>query len=107
MPQEKTLAKITKAELGHDGDGRFGLNLVFTGSGIGCGTFEGTWAQRSEHAQWSLADQAKAFADVMYLLRDTLTKAKRRHADQLVGVPVELTFEGNMLRSWRVLEEVI
>ncbi len=107
MPAEKVLAKITRADLGHDGDGRFGLNLTFTGGGIGVGTFEGTWAERPERAQWTDEDQAKSFADVMYLLRDTLTKAKRRYASELVGVPVEVTFEGNMLKSWRVLEEVI
>lgn len=103
----KNLGKISGAQLGHDGDGRFGLRLDFDMHGSGVSTFVGHWSTRPERAQWTTEDQAKAFADVMYLLRDTLTAAKRRDVSQLVGIPVEVTIEGGMLKSWRVLEEVL
>lgn len=103
----KHLGKISGATLGHDGDGRFGLSLDFDMHGTGVGTFVGHWSTRPERAQWTLEDQARSFANVMYLLRDTLTAAKRRNVSQMIGIPVEVTIEGGMLKSWRVLEEVV
>ena len=107
MLDQKVLAKIARADFGHDGDGRFGLSLTFTGSGIGTGTFAGNWATYPERAQYSKENWERGFLDAVFLIRDTLTKANRRYASELIGIPVELTFDGNMLASWRVLEEVI
>jgi hypothetical protein len=36
-----------------------------------------------------------------------LTDAKVYSVDKLKGKPVELTFDGNMLKEWRILTEVL
>lgn len=107
---EKRLAKIKDARFGYGGyDGAmFGLTLSFAGPGWGVGDFKGTWAEPpSEHAKWTVDDQTRIFAEAVRLLRDTLKAAKVRSVDQLVGIPIEVTFEGNLLRDWRILTEVL
>ena len=36
-----------------------------------------------------------------------LNEAKRETVEGLKGIPIEATFEGNVLRGWRVLTEVL
>ena len=109
----KMLGRITKATFGFGGydEAMFGLSLTFTGGGDGswgCGHFEGPWSMEpSEHTQWTKESQIKQMYEACWLLKDTLVKAKKKDVSQLVGVPVECTFEGNLLKSWRVLEEVL
>lgn len=107
---EKLLAKITHATFGFGGyqDVMFGLSLTFMGGATGVSDFKGTWGDPpSPHAKWSLEDQSQTFADTCRLLIATLKDAKKDHVGQLVGVPVELTVEGNRLESWRILKEVL
>ena len=40
-------------------------------------------------------------------LNALLQDAKVTHVGELVGVPVEVTFDGMTLQSWRVLKEVL
>ncbi len=103
------LAKITRATFGFGGydDAMMGLGLSFLGDNIGTTDFTGTWATRSSSAQWTVEDQRSHFADAVEKLRDTLRAAKKSHVAELVGTPVELTFDGNRLTSWRVLTEVL
>lgn len=103
------LMKIATASYGFGGyqGEQFGLSLEFTSPGTGVGFFDGHWADRSEFAKWSVEDQEQAFVATAKLVRDTLRKAKKRDVAALVGTPVEVTFEGNLLKSWRVLEEVL
>lgn len=106
----KFLGVIKRAQFGFGGyqDVQFGLTLEFFADGYGCVSFTGTWADPpTKHAQWTLEDQSKCFADACRLLADTLQKAKKRNVGELVGVPVEVTFAQNTLASWRVLTEVI
>ena len=110
MSERQWLGKITKAEFGFGGydDAMIGLSLTFEGSGYGTSSFKGTWSiERSERAMWTEEDRVQEIFEAVWLLKDTLSKAKKKHVGQLVGVPVEVTCEGNMLKSWRVLEEVL
>jgi hypothetical protein len=92
----KEFGKITSAKFGWGGyqDAQFGLSLTIGGPNWGTGDFHGAWGNRPHHADWSL-------------LRDTLTKAKKHSVDELVGVPIEATFDSMRLTSWRILEEVL
>lgn len=36
-----------------------------------------------------------------------MIETKLGKINKLVGIPVEITFENNTLKSWRVLEEVL
>lgn len=107
---EKKIGRITSATFGHGGyqDAQLGLSLTFEGKGWGVSDFQGMWSgPPSESSKWTLGEQGDNFADVVRLLGKTLTEARKRHVGELVGTPVEVTLEGNMLKSWRVLTEVL
>lgn len=108
--EEKWLGKIIKAEFGFGGydDAMIGLTLQFQGQVYTTQDFKGVWStDRSQHAKWTEEDRVQQVFEAVWLLKDTLAKAKRKHVGQLVGVPVEVTSGGNMIKSWRVLEEVL
>jgi hypothetical protein len=57
--------------------------------------------------RWTEQDRGQELAEICRFLSSLLKAAKREHVGQLVGVPVEVTFDGNVLKDWRVLEEVL
>lgn len=110
MSITKRLGRIAGARFGYGGyqDAMFGLSLE--GEGWGVSDFQGGWSldiEVSQHTKWTEADREVAFAQAVRLLNDTLRQAKKRHIAELVGVPVEVTFDGMVISSWRVLTEVV
>lgn len=106
----KELGKITRFDVGMGGydDAMFGLSITFSFKNSGVQDFIGTWAHRPDkHHNWTLEDQSRMWADMCRGMIDTLRKAKVKTAAEMVGIPVEVTFEGDRLSSWRVLEEVL
>lgn len=104
---EKQLGKITKVYLGIGGyqDSMLGLSFELGGEGWGVMTeFAGTWCPGlvdvTERTKWTEEDRTKHLANAMRTLGETLLKAKKTRAEQLVGVPVEAVFEGMALKSW-------
>lgn len=109
MTVRTELGKIKSIEFGSGGyDGAMtGLSVELGGQGWGVNDFKGTWSTRSEHAKWTEADQAEIWVETVKLIRDLCEKAKVKNLSGLHGKPVEVTFEGNLLKSWRILEEVL
>lgn len=110
MTQEKQLARISKASFGFGGydDAMIGLSVSLDGKSWGVGDFQGDWAiDRSDHCQWTEEDRVRRLGEVCMFLRDLLRKSGKKTVSDLVGVPVEVTLEGNKLVSWRVLDEVL
>lgn len=108
--ERKDLGRIERAEFGWGGyqDAMLGLSLTFAGKAWGVSHFDGTWGtKRSEHAQWTEESRVTQLGEVVMRLKDTLKAAKVDSVSKLVGKPVECTFEGMTLKSWRVLEEVL
>lgn len=107
----KELGKIKFVRLGFGGyqEAAFGLVLEFEMKGSGVGTFiSGGWNFKpSEHAKWTEDDRRKSQSDLCMEIIDILKKAKVDDVAKLKGIPVELSFDGLMLKSWRVLEEVL
>ena len=110
---ENRIGKIEHAEFGLGGyqDACIGLHLTFSGKGWGVGTTHSAWdanlIKHSEHTKWTEADRSKQYDEIMRKLSDVLSKAKVDSVSQLKGIPVEVTFDGNMLKDWRVLEEAL
>lgn len=111
---EKRIGKIRSARVGLGGyqDAMFGIWLEIgsdKGSwGVGAG--EGMWSismECSEHCKWTEEDRDKRFAQVMRYANDLICKARVQDVQSLVGVPVEVVFNGNLLESWRILEEAL
>jgi hypothetical protein len=107
---EKLLGKITKAEFGWGGynDAMLGLTLSFASNSSGVSFHRGDWGvECTEHCRWTEAERLNGLGKAIMYLGTILTNAKKQSVHQLVGTPVELTLEGNLLKDWRVLTEVL
>jgi len=109
VSERTELGKITRASFGLGGyqDAMIGVNWGFGGIGWGVSDFWGQWALRSENAKWTEAERVTALGRDCLRLLQILNDANKRTIDELVGVPVQVTFDGNILKSWRVLREVV
>lgn len=113
MATGKYLGKIARVYIGEGGyqDSMFGISFSLsfdTGSSIG--DFWGAWGPRIEctaHCKWTDADRRSQIADAFWRLAKLMHDAKVQDAAKLAGVPVEVEIEGNILKSWRVLTEVL
>jgi hypothetical protein len=109
----KKLGKIDTVTFGYCGyDGAMiGLYLRFSMSDSGSVAWSrATWAaDPSPSANWTKESRIQFWGELVLFIRDTLDAAKKRDVQDLVGVPVELTFEYELgrLTSWRVLTEVL
>jgi len=85
-----------------------GLTLDLGGKSWGVGDFKG-WngCEHSEFCKWTEDDRLRGLGEVCMFVADLLIKAKVRDVSKLAGIPVEAIFDGNLLKSWRVLEEVL
>lgn len=103
------LGHISKVGFGFGGydDAMFGLTVSLQGESWGVKDFKGWWAVRPETAQWSKEEGVKIHAETMLFILDLLKAAKKKDVTELKGVPVEVTFDGQRLQSWRILTEVI
>ena len=107
---ETRLAKISKAKFGFGGyqDAMIGLSVSFSGDGWGTSDFKGAWAiKRSEGAKWTDHERISTLGETVMFLNDLLTQAKKNNVAELAGTPVEVTFDGMRMTSWRVLTEVL
>lgn len=109
---DERIGKIQAARFGHGGyqDAMIGVSWTLGSDkeSWGVGDFWGACAiKRSDGAKWSEGDRIVQLGEAVMRLNKVLQDAKRQTIDQLVGVPVEVTFEGMVLKSWRVLTEAI
>jgi hypothetical protein len=106
----KEIGKIKRAEFGIGGyqDAMIGISFDFTGPGWGVGDFWGAWSgECSPFSQWTEEDRIKKLGGLVMRLARILIEANVRTVRQLEGKPVEVTFEDNTLKSWRILTEAI
>ena len=108
----KKIGKIQKAECGHGGyqDAMIGFSfdLGSDKDGWGVGDFWGYWSiERSESTKWTENDRIKALGEVVMKFAELLEKAKVDSIDKLEGKPVEVIFDGQTLKNWRILEEAL
>ena len=106
----KELGKIQKFDVGLGGyDGAmFGMSVTLGGQGWGVCDFDGTWSRTpDQHCQWTVDDQTKLWGEMCRRVADLMAKAKVNTCADMVGIPVEVSFNGSSLHSWRILEEVL
>ena len=111
---ETVLGKIVKAELGFGGyqESQLGLfvELSFNKCSFVCDFITGGYKesiQVTEFSKWIEEDRSKDRIDFLKKLDNILESANIQYVSELVNVPVEMTFEGLLLKNWRVLTEVI
>ena len=108
---QKRLGKIQKIRLGDGGydDAMFGVSVTLSmdGGSTGVGDFKGWWTNYPKHAQYSEESWAHTHAETYVWLRNLMREAKVRDFKDLEGKPVEVMTDGNTLKSWRILTEVL
>jgi len=110
MESEIRLGKIVSCEFGHGGyqDACIGVSFSLGGDSWGVGDFWGGWyIDRSDYCKWTEAERITGLGEAVMRLHKLLADAKKEKVSQLKGVPIEVTFEGMSLKSWRVLTEVL
>jgi hypothetical protein len=97
---EKKLGKITSVKFGLGGyqDAMLGLSVGLGDGSWGVGDFKGMWdaesVKRSDYTKWTEEDRSKGYDETMRYLSTLLKDA-------------EVTFDGVMLKEWRILTEVL
>jgi hypothetical protein len=112
--EKKYLGKINKVQFGLVGyqEAMFGLSLDFSFDGCCCigTTISGGWNNSIEcsvHCKWTEEDRNKQRAEMCQNVNQLLLDAKVQYVDQLAGKPVELTLEGQSVKDFRILTEVL
>lgn len=109
----KELGKIEKVRFGHCGyqDACLGISFVLSGKGWGLVDSKSTWDAElmkwSEGCKWTEEDRDKQYSEIMRYVSKLLSDAKVSNISQLEGKPIEVTLDGNLLREWRILTEVL
>jgi len=110
---EKRLGKIESVTFGHGGyqDVMIGINVTLSGSGWGVCDSKSEWdaeiVKCDKFCKWTEAGRDKNYAEIIRFLSKLLKDAKVSSVEKLKGTPVEVTFDGNILKDWRVLTEVV
>jgi len=82
------------------GDGSWGVNdskCFWDANQIDC----------TEHCKWTEEERTESYADTMRYISNLLSKARVDSVNKLLGIPIEAEFDGNALKGWRILEEVL
>lgn len=107
---EIKLGKISYCAFGFGGyqDACIGISFTFSGDGWGVGDFWGSWAiERGERAEWTEQDRINQLGKIVLRINGVLKEAKVENVASLIDIPVEVSFSGNTLSSWRILKEVL
>ena len=110
---EKRLGKIESVSFGLGGyqGAMLGIHFSLGTDGWGVNDSRANWDAEqikwSEHSKWSEEDRDGWYAEIMRYVSKLLKDAKVDSVDKLKGKPVEVTFDGNTLKEWRILTEVL
>ena len=104
------IGKIQDVRFGFVGyqDCEYGLYLTLGSDkehwGVGTCVSGGWSSEPTEHCKWTLEDQSERFAEMSRKVIELLKTAKVQYVPQLKGIPVEVEFDGNLLKDWRILD---
>lgn len=110
---EKKLGKIEEVHFGLGGyqGAMLGLHVTLGDGGWGVGHSKSNWDSErikwTENTQWTESDRDMWYSEIMRYVSTLLKDAKVNSVDMLKGKPVEVTFDGDSLKSWRILTEVL
>ena len=110
---EKKLGKIQSVRFGHGGyqDACIGISVTLGDGSWGVGDFKGAWdpelVKHTENTKWTEKERTKSIDESVRFVSKLLKEAKVDSVDKLKDIPVEVTFDGMMLREWRILTEVL
>ncbi len=103
----KELGKISSAKVGFGEEGRFGFWLQFEGNGMSVGWQMVYFPDNVNDDLDSIKGIGIIRFKILHEIQQSLKLAKKKSVSELVGIPVEIEFDGMVLKSWRVLTEVL
>lgn len=112
MSERKEIGKIKLVVLGFTGyqDAGFGFRFNLGGKNWEV-TDDIHWVWNEEPKKglhkWTKKDQLDGMSKAMEFVRKKMNEANVDNFNDLVDVPVEVTFEDHTLKSWRILTEVL
>ena len=105
------LGKIQEVTIGYGGyqDAQLGIGFTFCGKGwgIGIGCYRAWGTERSVDTKWTEQERIIALGETFMEIKKWLDDAGVKDVYELKGKPVECTFDGMELKSWRILTEVL
>ena len=105
------LGKIQEVTIGYGGyqDAQLGIGFTLGGKGwgIGTGCYRAWGTKRSADAKWTEQERIIALGETFMKIKKWLDDAGVKDVYELKGKPVECTFDGLELKSWRILTEVL
>ena len=107
----KELGKIKSVTIGYCGyqDGEIGFQFTLGGENwnVVAPAYSACASDPDERCKWTKEDQLEALGTAWLSIRDLIRDAKVKDVRKLVGIPIEATFDGQLLKSWRILSEVL
>jgi len=113
MSERKELGKIQRVSFGHGGyqNACLGIDFTLGGDVWSVSDTKSAWDANlitcDDDNKWTEEDRDKQYAEIMRYISDLLRDAKVHDVSGLEGIPIEVTFEGMILKSWRILKEVL
>ena len=110
---EKKIGKIVNVYFGIGGyqDSQIGLHLSLGNNEWGVSDSICSWdaelIKHTQYSKWTEEDRSKEYSDIMRYLSKLLKDAKVDKVEKLKNIPIEVTFDGNILKEWRILTEVL
>jgi hypothetical protein len=110
MSEKKELGRIAEVRFGSGGyqEACLGVSFEFSLDGASVGDFWGFWKGKPPAVSgWTEVTQLQRYGETMKRIENLLREAKVSELHDLVGKPIEVTFENLVLTSWRILTEVL
>lgn len=106
----KEIGKIRNIYFGYGGyqEAMIGITIDLGGKDWGVGDFKGMWSmERHGSEKWTDQDRIQILGEIVMWANQLMKDAHVTTLNDLIDIPVEVTFEGQSLDSWRILTEVI
>lgn len=106
----KEIGKIKSISFGYGGyqDAMIGISFNLGSDGWGVDDFWGFWScSPDKYTKWTKQDQINSLGETVLKINKLLSDAKVFDINQLKGISIEVQFESNTLKSWRILTEVL
>lgn len=109
---ETMLGRIQSISFGFGGyqGAQFGVavSLELNGGSVSTSDFRGAFPPDDKRDEPNISDDKRtAISHTALWILSLLVASKKQTIDQLVGVPIEATFDRMRLQSWRILTEVL
>lgn len=109
----KKLGKIKNVRFGLGGynHAMIGIHFELGGESWGVSDSRSYWdnnlIKHTVNCKWTESDRTNEFSKIMEYISNLLRDGKVDSIEKLKGKPIEVELDGNMLKEWRILTEVL